>query len=259
MKLSKAIKVGEHIVPAGTELQFSQEGVSFFRGTKVLRNLIPALEAFKPQDVQVPYYYAKVYRYDANMQKLTGSKVKPEPWLHIAIKTHGWFVNGVGPMPKVPYVIYVWDSREVQGEGELKIDATKGLSGEHVPDSHTALKGGGASAKTITSDFNEIIALFKAYANATSKTGMTVQELDAFPKGEYNYGGHPVKLSAKLPWRGITVQKWLDEKKSAKRMKEWYAGAIDLSNDSSKMNKIERLNYLAEVLPKNKIKPIRRR
>lgn len=59
-----------------------------------------------------------VKKYDERLQKMLGSSVKPEPWLHIAV-----FVNGNNrtfertknsdDKERVHYAIFVWDTRKV--------------------------------------------------------------------------------------------------------------------------------------------------
>jgi hypothetical protein len=55
----------------------------------------------------------KICKYDKGAQDLVYSRVKPEPWLHIAImlacdKSHHW---------RYEWAIYVWDTREVLDYG----------------------------------------------------------------------------------------------------------------------------------------------
>jgi hypothetical protein len=52
MKLSKSINTGNLVIPAGTEIKFSTEGIGYFRGQKIEKDLIPvaALESSSIQD-----------------------------------------------------------------------------------------------------------------------------------------------------------------------------------------------------------------
>lgn len=53
-----------------------------------------------------------VFRYiDEKIQAMLKSKIKPEPWLHVNIMTHP------KDKKKAWYTIYVWDTRQVVGEG----------------------------------------------------------------------------------------------------------------------------------------------
>ena len=49
----------------------------------------------------------KICRYNETLQKILGCKTKPEPWLHVVIKSFD------KTKPYVGYAIYVWDTRKV--------------------------------------------------------------------------------------------------------------------------------------------------
>lgn len=49
----------------------------------------------------------KICRYNETLQKILGCKTKPEPWLHIVIKSFD------KTKPYVGYAVYVWDTRKV--------------------------------------------------------------------------------------------------------------------------------------------------
>lgn len=77
-----------------------------------------------------------IARYTDAIQKAIGSKIKAEPWLHIA-----FFDNGATNY----YVIYVWDTRKVVYQGKtaddlLNIDlACNGMTPAN--DNHEPLNG----------------------------------------------------------------------------------------------------------------------
>lgn len=54
-----------------------------------------------------------VYKYTEGLQKQLGSKTKPEPWLHCTYSINDDKKGG-------KYVIFIWDTRQVVEEGELK-------------------------------------------------------------------------------------------------------------------------------------------
>jgi hypothetical protein len=95
------------IVPAGTELYFSNEGVGYYEGVEVQRDMIPevATEAKNTNKSYVSYddwELIGMYAYDDNIQKMFILKTKPEPWIHAAL------------MEKenlLVCILYIWDTR----------------------------------------------------------------------------------------------------------------------------------------------------
>jgi hypothetical protein len=61
-----------------------------------------------------------VYRYTPEVQELVKSKVKAEPWMHIA-----FIDNPATTQHNLVYAIYIWDTRKVLGEGIFKFDTRK--------------------------------------------------------------------------------------------------------------------------------------
>jgi hypothetical protein len=90
-----------------------------------------------------------IKRYDAEAQKLLGSKVKPEPWLHVAISETNW-------------AIYIWDTRIVLDAGKSTANLMTKADAKllKATDSKTSLKPAAGSDNTL--DQGAIEALNKA-------------------------------------------------------------------------------------------------
>lgn len=89
----------------------------------------------------------KILRYNESIQKTLGCKTKPEPWMHIGIKTPS------KRLPFVGYTIWVWDTRQVleqnieQDFGRATVDFVNRCNialkqGQPAIDNHQPLKGG---------------------------------------------------------------------------------------------------------------------
>lgn len=139
----------------------------------------------------------KILKYTADIQNHIKSNVKAEPWLHIGF----YIMRG----DKVYYAIWIWDTREIVGNGELNyID----FNGSNAIDNHKPLKGKNAEQVNIfmpksknnaeglhvdnAEHFKELIRQYKGKYPANVKAG-----LKTFIKGmdnKYGKGRHPYHL-----------------------------------------------------------------
>jgi hypothetical protein len=90
----------------------------------------------------VKHFGMSIYRYNAHMQPILKSKVKAEPWMHIAFFR-------IHKLHKAYYVIYIWDTRKILDEGmvtESQYDACS-EHGYYADDNHKWLQGSSEGAK----------------------------------------------------------------------------------------------------------------
>jgi hypothetical protein len=110
MKLTKSINVQGTIVPAGTELHFSNEGIGYYNGIEVRRDMFPevAIEAKHVREYIRNGNFALlgIYVYDSTLQTMFESRTPPKPWLHAAVMNDN--VSG-----NTFVAFYIWDTRRV--------------------------------------------------------------------------------------------------------------------------------------------------
>jgi hypothetical protein len=108
MKLTKSINVQGTIVPAGTELHFSNEGIGYYNGIEVQRDMFPevAIEAKRVKTYIRKGYSALlgIYAYDSKVKAICGLRTAPKPWLHAAVIHDNGSSN-------VFVALYIWDTR----------------------------------------------------------------------------------------------------------------------------------------------------
>jgi hypothetical protein len=204
------------------------------------------------------YYHAKVYRYNKELQNIIGSKINPEPWMHLVVNTQGWYMNGVASHEKPMYAIYIWDTRQVLESGNFDKNIINQLPRESTAkDDRKPLIGSGKVIDSINSDFEEHSKEITGIAEIIKKTKWTEQELNQFPSGKYLWHNKPITINAKRPWAGIVVAKWLNEKDANNPKNSGFGKMIDGEGYNGKMNNFEYLTYLANVIQHEKLKPMR--
>jgi hypothetical protein len=90
-----------------------------------------------------------IRKYNKKMQRLTDSKVKPEPWLHIAF---------IGSAREYGFAIYVWDTRQVIEIDSIEVIDDEIKNAPSPPDNHKPLVGGGSIVKNFNKQFAQASA-----------------------------------------------------------------------------------------------------
>jgi hypothetical protein len=90
-----------------------------------------------------------ILRYTESVQKVLGTKTKPEPWLHV----------GLAMLDKPTAVIFIWDTRQVLEETDVK-ESVK----DELKNSAPAVDNGNDLVGLKNKDIND--ALFKVYIGA---------------------------------------------------------------------------------------------
>jgi hypothetical protein len=132
-----------------------------------------------------------IFRYTEAIQKLLGSKVKPEPWLHIAVKT----LSKRNPM--CGYVIYVWDTRKELASGKVSDDVTIKCikTGANARDNHKDIDGHSKGAEAANTWFYWDRKTDAELKHAEDICHMSIDDIKHFPNGNYVRGNVPVEVN----------------------------------------------------------------